>query len=104
MFSLRQGKRVFGLITGGEVVASILSFLSVPFLLKLINTEQLLFISGATLLIGFFVLLYIVKKFNVKLSDIKEQNVQKKPEGKRTPWPAGKRNRPRKILNHAPAL
>ena len=35
LFSLRQGKRVFGLITGGEVFASILSFLSVPLLLKI---------------------------------------------------------------------
>lgn len=73
LFSLRQGKRVFGLITGGEVFASILSFFSVPLLLKLMDTEHLLFISGATLLIAFIILLYIVKKFNVKLTELKHK-------------------------------
>jgi len=68
LFSLRQGKRLFGLISGGEVVASILSFFSVPFLLKIVSTEDLLFISGINLLIGFFIMLLIVKKFKERLS------------------------------------
>ncbi len=67
LFTLRQGKRVFGLITGGEVFASIISFLSIPFLLKLIETEDLLLISGTSLIIGFLILIYIVKKFKHKL-------------------------------------
>ncbi len=81
LFTLRQGKRLFGLISGGEVVASILSFLSVPFLLQLISTEDLLFISGATLLIGFFIMLAIVRKFKDKLSNVgaaKKKDVNKK--------------------------
>jgi len=69
LFSLRQGKRVFGLISGGEVVASILAFFSVPFLLKLITTEDLLLISGISLLVGFLFMILIVKKFEHKLSD-----------------------------------
>jgi len=69
LFSLRQGKRVFGLISGGEVIASIISFFSVPFLLKLISTEDLLLISGIALLIGFLLMLFIVNKFRAKLSD-----------------------------------
>ncbi len=59
LFSLRQGKRLFGLISGGEVIASILSFFSVPFLLKLISTEELLIISGGSLLVGFLILMII---------------------------------------------
>ncbi len=69
LFSLRQGKRVFGLISGGEVVASIIAFFSVPFLLKLISTEDLLLISGISLLIGFLIMILIVKKYNEKLAD-----------------------------------
>jgi len=78
IFSLRQGKRVFGLITGGEVFASILSFFSVPFLLKIIDTEDLLFISGAALIIGFFVLMFIVRKFKDKLDVKKAKQTIKK--------------------------
>ncbi|MCF6366423.1 MAG: MFS transporter [Bacteroidales bacterium] len=78
LFTLRQGKRVFGLITGGEVFASILSFFSVPFLLKIINTEDLLFISGAALILGFLMLIYIVRKFKNKLSDQKTKEVKQK--------------------------
>ncbi|MDF1547541.1 MAG: hypothetical protein P1P88_06950 [Bacteroidales bacterium] len=69
MFSLRQGKRLFGLISGGEVVASIVAFFSVPFLLKIISTEDLLIISGITLFTAFLVMLFIVRKFKDKLSD-----------------------------------
>ncbi|RLD82744.1 MAG: hypothetical protein DRJ10_04730, partial [Bacteroidetes bacterium] len=77
MFSLRQGKRVFGLITGGEVIASIISFFSIPFLLKVISTEELLYISGFTLFIGFLVLVFIVLRFKDKLSATKESSKTK---------------------------
>lgn len=78
IFYLRQGKRVFGLITGGEVFASILSFFSVPFLLKIIDTQDLLFISGGALIISFFVLIFIVKKFKEKLDVKKTKEIIKK--------------------------
>jgi len=78
LFTLRQGKRVFGLITGGEVFASILSFFSVPFLLKIMDTEDLLFISGAALVLGFFVIIYIVKKYKIKLEVKSAKKNQKK--------------------------
>jgi AAA family ATP:ADP antiporter len=86
LFTLRQGKRLFGLISGGEVIASILSFFSVPLLLKLISTEDLLFISGATLLVGFFIMLIIVRKFSDKLasSDSAMKNGVDKKELKKT--------------------
>jgi ATP:ADP antiporter, AAA family len=71
LFSMRQGKRVFGLITGGEVLAAILSFFSVPFLLKLISTEDLLIVSGIFLILAFGTLVFIVRKYGNKLSDVK---------------------------------
>ncbi|MBN2663025.1 MAG: hypothetical protein JXR68_05200 [Bacteroidales bacterium] len=67
LFMLRQAKRVFSLITGGEVFASILSFFSIPFLLTIFQTSDLLLISGVFLTLGFFFMLIIVKKFNSKL-------------------------------------
>lgn len=81
MFSLRQGKRVFGLITGGEVIASIISFFSIPFLLKIISTEELLYISGSTLFIGFLFLVFIVFRFKDKLSG-KKETLKKQTEKK----------------------
>jgi ATP:ADP antiporter, AAA family len=68
LFSIRQGKRLFGLISGGEVIASIISFFSVPFLLKVINTEDLLIISGFTLLIAFLLFLVITRKYSGTLA------------------------------------
>ena len=81
LFSLRQAKRVFGLITGGEVFASIISFFSVPILLKFIQTSDLLLISGAFLAFGFLFLLFIVKRFNIELSVKKAvKKVEKKEQ------------------------
>jgi len=72
LFMLRQAKRVFSLITGGEVFASILSFFSIPFLLKIIQTSDLLLISGAFLSFGFIFMLLIVRKFKDKLQTKKQ--------------------------------
>lgn len=69
LFSLQQGKRLFGLITGGEVIAGIISFFSVPVLLLFIETEHILFLSIGFLSAAFFVLLAAVKKFNVEIKD-----------------------------------
>ena len=84
LFDLRQAKRLFGLITGGEVFASILSFFSIPFLLRHISTESILFISGSFLLFGFLLLLFIVRKFRVQLRQVKKsktKNISDKKTG-----------------------
>ncbi len=73
LFSIRQAKKVFGLITGGEVFASILSFFSVPFLLKILQTSEILLISGIFLTLGFFFMLLIVSSFKQNLEVKKEQ-------------------------------
>lgn len=73
LFELRQAKRLFGLITGGEVLASIISFFSIPFLLKFINTESLLFISGVFLLLAYFLILAVVRKNKEKLQFVKKK-------------------------------
>lgn len=78
LFSLQQAKRVFGLISGGEVIGLIVAFFSVPVLLKFVNTESLLFIATMFLLAGFAVLLLIVKKFKIKFAQTKNIAVSKK--------------------------
>jgi ATP/ADP translocase/HEAT repeat protein len=72
LFSLRQGKRVFGLIGSGEVIASIISFFSVPILLTFLQTEDLLIIASVCLIISFLLMFVIVKKNKIKLSEIKK--------------------------------
>lgn len=48
-FTLQQGKRLFGLITSGEVVSSMIGFFSIPLLLKILQTQDLLFIAAVSM-------------------------------------------------------
>ncbi|MBN2892932.1 MAG: hypothetical protein JXL97_13780 [Bacteroidales bacterium] len=78
LFSLQQAKRVFGLITGGEVLASIIGFFSIPLLLKFLETSDILLVSGSFLALGFLFLLIIVRKFKPELSVKKSiKNIEK---------------------------
>ena len=68
LFNIRQGKRIFSLLGTGEVISIIIGYFSIPVLLKFIKTADLLFFSSATLLICFFMVLVILRKFKVELS------------------------------------
>lgn len=60
IFTLRQGKRLFGLIDTGQIVGIILSSYAIPLLLSLhFATKDLLFISSASIFIAFFVQILI---------------------------------------------
>ncbi len=78
LFSLQQAKRLFSLITGGEVFGSLVSFFSVPLLLTFLTTEDVLLISGVCLLFGFLILLKIIRRNAEKLSLVKSKP---KPSG-----------------------
>lgn len=76
IFSVRQGKRMFSFIGIGEVVSFIISFVSIPFLLKIdqLQTEHLLLISP----IGLFgVLLFISRITSTYLPKSTPQNKTK---------------------------
>src|SRR5476651_204140 len=45
IFDLRQAKRLFGLIGSGEILARVISFLSVPLLLTFMKTARILYLS-----------------------------------------------------------
>ena len=86
LFDLRQGKRVFGLISAGGVVSNIISFFSQPFLLKYIETADMLFFTIGGLLGTIIIMLIIIKRHNTELSVVKtalkidkQQNTPKEP-------------------------
>jgi len=68
IFDLQQGKRLFGLITTGEVVSFILGFFSIPIILKYTVTDNILIIPIFSLLICVFIMFVIVKKFKGQLA------------------------------------
>ncbi|MPR35325.1 hypothetical protein [Salmonirosea aquatica] len=72
LFNLQQAKRLFGLISTGEVISSIVSYFSVPLLLKFISTDQLLYIVA--LAVGACILLMslIINRFSGQLAVIAE--------------------------------
>ncbi|GAB3277826.1 hypothetical protein GCM10027347_51850 [Larkinella harenae] len=68
IFKLSQSKRLFSFISTGEVVASILSYFSVPLLLKLVSTHDLLFICLFFLVLCVGLMAYIYRKFSERLA------------------------------------
>ena len=69
MFNIRQGKRLFGIVMSGEILAGILGGLSIGFIINLIDTINLLLISFFTLIISFILLLKIFNVFSHKFKD-----------------------------------
>ncbi len=80
--NLRQVKKLYGLINAGGVSASILSYLSVPLVLKLLPSAfDLLALSSVGALVGFGLLLKIYKEYPDKTKD--EEGEEKKRTSKR---------------------
>ena len=87
IFDLRQSKRVFSLINTGEVLSFLISFFSVPILLKItgVTTYTLLYISLTSLFFAFLLIFYITSVFkdkfvtatSKKVSEQKEQSAEK---------------------------
>lgn len=77
MFSLRQGKRLFGLIDSGQVFGVIVSSYAIPLILLLnFSTKNLLIICSASVLFALLMQLITSKKFPIteapkELSDSK---------------------------------
>lgn len=67
IFDLRQGKRLFGLISAGEVISTIIGFFSIPFLLLYIEVPDLILISLAGLILCLIVSSLTIKKYREKL-------------------------------------
>ncbi len=77
LFDLRQGKRIFGLISTGEVISDMVGFFSIPLVLKFIDTSDLLYISLFGLVICLVLMIYMLNRFKKPLS-ISETKEEKK--------------------------
>ena len=76
IFDLRQGKRIFGIIDGGQVIGVILSSWAVPFLVANgFKTQNLLYISAVSIFISFAIQVFISSLFpdQLKAKVTKEQ-------------------------------
>lgn len=70
IFNLEQAKRIFSLIATGDVVASIVSYLVVNVLLgfKAMETEELLYLSMAALLVSLGFMVAIIRNYRTQLA------------------------------------
>ncbi len=82
MFNIRQGKRIFSLILAGEVISYIISFFSIPFILRIpgVETPHLLFLS----LIGLVGTFLISSLLMSKNSEILQKKSAKKTAAQET--------------------
>jgi ATP:ADP antiporter, AAA family len=60
LFDVRQGKRLFGLISSSEIPANIMGYLAASFLVPVIGTPNILIVSAVGLTISIIFLLLIV--------------------------------------------
>ena len=67
LFNVRQGKRIFALISIGEVVSYMTGYLSIPLILKFLNTSNLLFLASFFLFICLVMVLIIFATFKDQL-------------------------------------
>ncbi|HOJ63140.1 MAG TPA: cyclic nucleotide-binding domain-containing protein [Spirochaetota bacterium] len=86
LFNIRQSKRLFGLLSSGEILAFIIAGATIPLIIKIIGgTNNLLIISIIGLFIS-FLMLSTIKKIYPNKFDIKSENIdiiEKKKENKK---------------------
>ena len=69
LFDLRQGKRIFGLISSGEVISDMVGFFSIPLVLLFIETTDLLYITLFGLVVCLLLMVYMLKRFKEPLNE-----------------------------------
>jgi len=79
LFNLRQGKRIFGLISVGEVISIIIGYFSIPLLLHFLKTPDLLFLASASLFVCLVLVYIIFRNFHDQLVSEKTAPVREKP-------------------------
>lgn len=72
IFNILQAKRLFGVIGTGEVVSSIVSFFSVPLLLRFFSTDHLLYIVAGAVGVCIFLISHILRRYSSKLAVVAE--------------------------------
>ncbi|MFP4025392.1 MAG: hypothetical protein ACLFVR_12785 [Thiohalospira sp.] len=78
IFTLRQGKRLFGLIDSGQIFGAILSTFAIPVLIAVgFQQKNLLFLSSISILCALIIQLFISAKFNLNKQIAVIQSKQK---------------------------
>ncbi len=76
LFNIRQGKRLFGLIDSGKIFGSIVVSFTIPLILSaVVETENLLYLSTASLVVAFIVQLVILRENDIERKDLNEEKV-----------------------------
>lgn len=75
VFDIRQGKRLFGILVSGEIIAGIIGGLSIGVLLEYIETIDLLVISSLAMVFSFFVLIQILRKYEDSFNQVEEEEL-----------------------------
>jgi predicted MFS family arabinose efflux permease len=87
LFNIRQGKRIFGLISTGEVISLIIGYFSIPLLLRFMKTTDLLFLAAFSLIVCVVVVILIIKNFKDKLEPVKQKPTEKAVKNEeKTSW------------------
>jgi hypothetical protein len=71
LFNIRQGKRIFGLISAGEVISIIIGYFSIPLILKVLKVSDLLFLASISLFICVVVVITVFRTFKEQFSLVK---------------------------------
>ena len=85
LFDVRQGKRLFGLISSAEIPANILGYSMASFLVAFVGTANLLIISAGGLLISFVFLLLIVSRRRNLIEEEEDQEHDERSVRKKEP-------------------
>lgn len=62
LFNVRESKRVFSVVGGGDIPAKLIGYLSAPLLIGLIGLDNLIWVSIVTLAVGLVIFNKIIKK------------------------------------------
>jgi HEAT repeat protein len=73
LFNVRQGKRVFGLINAGDVVAAMFGGLAIPFVVQAFGTSSLVVIAALSLAGALGLALIITRRFSQQFADASPQ-------------------------------
>ncbi len=76
VFDIRQSKRLLGIVASGQELAIVIGGFSVPFIVSVIGTKNLLFIVEISILLTLIILSVILKKYSDKFSKIEEEEIE----------------------------
>ena len=81
IFDIRQGKRLFGLLMSGEILAGIIGGFSIGILLEHIEIIDLLIISSFSLVVSFMLLLKIIRTFSSSFDSVSGEDDEDEIDG-----------------------